>query len=90
VGKENSLVHFVRFAVASSGLAFALAACGAPPDDAAETSAAIVSPETTYLVSTDERARVACRDEIDAYYCSTASAFAAEQRCAARVGAVEQ
>jgi len=80
-------VNIARFVIASSALSLSAAACGASPDDAAATSEAIVSYEKTFLVSTDERARVACRAEIDAYYCTAADAIAAEQRCAARVGA---
>lgn len=64
-----------------------LAGC-ALPDGAGETPlerGAESIGRRIYLAPVDARARVACRDEDNRYYCTKASAEAARARCAAKV-----
>jgi hypothetical protein len=50
-------------------------------------SAPLVSQERTFLVPVDDRARVACRDEVNTAYCARDEAQAAIGRCLAKIGA---
>jgi hypothetical protein len=64
-----------------------LVACSAAaPAEGVSTSESLVSSTRTFLVPVDARARVACRDEVNAYYCSDEAAHAAIGACLAKIG----
>jgi len=56
-----------------------------PVDDGESERGAESVGRRIYLTPVDARARVACRDEDNRYYCSKASADAARAKCAAKV-----
>jgi len=56
-------------------------ACASSPDRAESSSAAIVSPTTTYLLPVDDGVREACRATWSAQYCDPGAAQAAGDAC---------
>jgi hypothetical protein len=67
----------------SVGLVHCASADGSDPS--ATSSAAVTSNTRTFLVPVDARARLACRDEVNAYYCDAAAAESAITSCLAKI-----
>lgn len=66
-----------------------VAACSSADggDPAGESGSSLVSGAKTFLVPTDERARLLCHDEINRHYCDATSAQRAAAACLAKIGA---
>jgi hypothetical protein len=86
--RKSPIARLSFGALSALALVHCASADGSAGEDASRSSSeAVVSNTRTFLVPVDARARVACRDEVNAYYCDAASAEAAIGRCVDAIGA---